>query len=158
MKKIFLFLLIATGVAIFACNKTTTLPPYTPTIIFSASSKMTHAKDTIRSSGDTIWLTAQGNINDTSRKYGITANLKSADSVTRTLYSVLNIKSITVSFDTTGMAASGLFHWKSVMAFPVPAVATKTKLFTTATFTYSLNLSSQTGNVAATDSKYTYVK
>jgi len=158
MKKLILLSSIAAGFIILACNKTTTLAPITVKPIFSATSKMTHAKDTVSSTGDTVWLTAQGAINDTARTYYITANLKTVDSVSKIPYAILYIKSIKVAFDTAGLANTGLFHWTSTLAFPIPSIATKTKIQTSAAFTYQLNLSSQMGNTTSTDSKYIYVK
>jgi hypothetical protein len=156
MKKIILFSSIAMTVVFYACNKGTALPPYTASNIFSVYTSMTHAKDTIMSSGDTIKLTAQGNIFDTSRKYGISAYLKATASGNQ--ISGESISSITLTFDTIGMSVSHLYHWTSLMNFPIPAVPTKTVITSTATFTYGLSLSSQTGNQIATDSKTTYAK
>jgi len=158
MKKLFLFLFIAAGVIVLACNKTTTLPTYTPSIAFTVGSKMSHAKDTVSSKGDTLWMTASGTINDTSRKYSISANLKTADSVNRTPYAVLNIKSIPVTFTNAAPDASGMYKWSATMSLPVPAVTTKTKFYTTATFAFGQFGSAQMGNTASTDSKYTYAK
>jgi len=158
MKKLFLFLIIAAAGIIVACNKTTTLPAYTQTIAFTVASKMSHAKDTVSSKGDTLWMTASGTISDTSRKYAISTNLKTADSVNRTPYAVLNIKSIPVTFTNAAPDASGMYKWSATMALPVPAVATKTKFYTTATFAFGQYGSNQMGNTASTDSKYTYAK
>ena len=158
MKKLLLFATILAGVVILACNKATILPTVNPTPLFVVTSKMSHAKDTIKAAGDTITITAQGNIYDTSRTYAISANFKAADSVTKTLLGAMYVKSLTLTFDTAGIATSGLYHWKSTVAFPIPAVTAKTKIQTTATFGFGLNTSSRLGNVAATDSKYTYAK
>ncbi|OJW54393.1 MAG: hypothetical protein BGO55_11935 [Sphingobacteriales bacterium 50-39] len=158
MKKLFLFLFIAAGIIVMACNKTTTLPAYTPSIAFTVASKMSHAKDTVSSKGDTLWMTASGTINDTSGKYAISANLKTADSVNRTPYAILNIKKIPVTFTNAAPDASGMYKWSATMALPFPAVATKTKLYTTATFAFGQFGSAQMGNTASTDSKYTYAK
>ena len=158
MKKIFLFLFIAAGLIVLACNKTTTLPGFTPTIVFTVGSKMSHAKDTVSSKGDTLWLTATGTINDTSRKYSITASFKTADSVTRTQYAYLYFKSLPVTFTNAAPNAAGLYTWSATVALPIPAVATKTKLYSTGTFTFAQYGSAQMGNVASTDSRYTYAK
>ena len=158
MKNIFFLLLAGFMSVMFACEKHDTLPGYTAPIIFQANSKMTHAKDTIRSTGDTILITSSGGINDTSRTYAISATLKGTDSTLGYVISGVYVKSIALTFDTVGLAASGLFRWTSVIPFPVPSTTTKTKIKTTATFTFGLNLSSQTGNQAGADSKYTYSK
>jgi len=158
MKKLFLILTIAAGAVILACNKTTTLPAYTPTMAFTVGSKMSHAKDTVSSKGDTLWLTASGTISDTSRKYGISANIKSQDSVTRVVYAATNIKTIPVTFTNAAPDASGMYKWSATLPLTVPAVAAKTKFYTTATFAFGQYGSNQMGNIAATDSKYTYAK
>jgi hypothetical protein len=159
MKKLFLFLLIASGVVIWACNKTTTLPAYTPPTIFSVTSKMTHSKDSIRNSGDTVVLIAQGNISDTMGKYVVSATLKSTDTTgALNPITVLFIKKIIPTYDTAGFGTSGLYHWTANLSLPIPVVASKTGIKTTATFTYGLNLSSEFGNLLGTDSKFMHVK
>jgi hypothetical protein len=159
MKKALLLIVILAGVVILACNKTTTLPTHATSTVFSANSKITHSKDSIRNSGDTVIFSAQGNISDTSRKYTISANLLSVDTTAQTNLVAANyVKTITVKFDTTGMAKSGLYHWTSSLPMYYPPIASKSKFKTTATFTYGLTLSSQTGTQTGTDSKMIYVK
>jgi hypothetical protein len=120
---------------------------------------MTHAKDTIKSSGDTIYITSQGGVSDTSKTYTISATLKATDTTAlANLISGAYYKTITTTFDTVGLASTGLYRWTSTLAFPIPALPAKTKIKTTAVFTYGLNLSSQTGNQTGTDSKFTYAK
>ena len=158
MKKTLMFIAIAAGVAIIACNKQTILPTVTTTTIFSVTSKMTHAKDTISSKGDTITLYAQGTINDTSRTNAISGSFKAVDTVTRITLGAMYVKSLTLSFDTSGMASTGRYHWTTTVAFPIPAVTAKTKILTTAQFGYGINTSSSFGNTVGTDSKSTYAK
>jgi hypothetical protein len=160
MKKNSLLLLGVGAMILFlACTKYTTLPPYSTNVIFQVNAKMTHAADTISSAGDTIWLTAQGNINDTTGGYKIAASLKATDTtVAANLIGGNYFKSVTVVYDTAGFTSSHLFHWKASLYLPIPAVASKTKIKTTAFFTYGLNLSSQTGNQTATDTKPTYAQ
>ncbi|MDO6430979.1 hypothetical protein Q4E93_10300 [Flavitalea sp. BT771] len=159
MKKLILFSAVAASLVVLACNKQTILSPVPTVTIFSAATKMTHAKDTISSKGDTIWLSVSGGINDTSRTYSINANLKAADSVNKTTYSVLYVPKLSgVIFDTVGMAKSGLFRWQTTIGFPVPTVTAKVKIVSTATFGYSLNTSSKFGNIVSTDSRATYAK
>lgn len=159
MKKFLLFLTIAAGVIIIACNKTTTLPAYTPTIYFSVTSKMHHAKDTVSSKGDTIWLTASGGVRDTSRTYAISGYFKAQDSISRITYAVLNVKSLPVSFTNAAPdATTGLYTWTATVGLPVPAVSAKTRFYSTATFGFANYGSAQMGNVASTDSKTTYAK
>ena len=157
MKKIILFSSFAAGLIILACNKTTTLAPVSNKPIFSVASKMTHAKDTLAASGDTIRLTATGGIADTSRKYNITANLKTTDSTNHAI-AILWIRSVPVTFTNAAPDSTGQYKWTASMALIFPAVPVKNKLTTTAVFTYGLNISSQMGNVNSTESKFTYVK
>ncbi len=158
MKKILPLVSIAiAGLVFLACNKQDILPTVSNPVIFSAVNKMSHAKDTLSSSGDTIWLTATGSIADTSGKYAISANLKTADSVNRSI-TTLWIRNVKPTFDTVNMAKTGLFRWMTTMALPIPAIPTKNKLTTTAVFSYGLPLSSQMGNLNSSDNKITYVK
>ncbi|HWK05643.1 MAG TPA: hypothetical protein VNS58_18515 [Puia sp.] len=159
MKKIALFLLIASGVVIWACNKTTTLPVnYVPTI-FSVNSKVTHSKDSIVNSGDTIIFFTQGGIADTTGKYVISTTLKVTDTTgALNPITILYFKKVIPTYDTTGIATSGVYHWKASLSLPIPAVASKTGIKTTATFAYSLNLSSELGNLIGTDTKFIHVK
>jgi hypothetical protein len=159
MKKFLLFLTIAAGLIVIACNKTTTLPAYTPTVYFSAASKMHHAKDTVSSKGDTLWLTASGGIRDTSRTYPITASFKTQDSISRITYAVLYYKSLPVTFTNAAPdAITGLYTWTATIGLPVPAVSAKTRFYSTAAFGFANYGSAQMGNVASTDSKTTYAK
>ena len=158
MKRILFFLLAGVTCLIFACGKNNTPPASSAPVIFQANSKITHAKDTIKSTGDTIYVTGQGGINDTSRTYAISANLRAVDSVTGYIFTGAYIKTLTITFDTVGLASTGLFRWTSVMPLPVPALPTKTKLKASATFMYGLSLSTETGNQIGTDSKYVYAK
>jgi hypothetical protein len=157
MKKLVLLSSIAAALVILACNKTTTLAPVTTKPIFSVAGKMAHAKDTLAAAGDTIWLTASGSIADTSRKYAIAANLKTADSTNHTI-AVLWIRNVPVTFNNAAPDSTGMFKWTTTMALPFPAIPAKNKLTTTAVFSYGLNLSSQMGNLNSSDSKITYVK
>jgi hypothetical protein len=158
MKNIFLLILAVMIGFMVACDHHDTLPPYTATTIFNVSSKMWHNKDTIKSAGDTIMITARGGVYDTSKKYGISASLKAVDSVTANLYSVAYIKSITVHFDTTGYAATNLYRWTSTMTLPISTIPAKSKIKASAVFTFGLNLSSQMGNQNGADTAYIYAK
>jgi hypothetical protein len=154
MKKFILFSAVAASLIILACNKQTILSPVKTTTIFSAASKMKHAKDTLSAAGDTIWLTANGNISDSSKKYSISANLKTADSVNRTITTAW-LRTVPVTF---GVDTAGKITWTATLALPFPAIPAKNKLTTTAVFSYGLNTSSQFGNTSSVDSKFTYVK
>jgi hypothetical protein len=119
---------------------------------------MSHAADTVSSKGDTLWLTTSGTIKDTSRTYAIIANFKTADSITRTTYSILYVKSLPVTFTNAAPDANGFYKWSGKVGLPVPAVAAKTRFYSTATFGFAAYGSSQMGNVATTDSKTIYAK
>jgi hypothetical protein len=167
MKKISLFLLMVSGVVIWACNKTTTLPSYTAPTSFSVTSKMTHSKDSIINSGDTVIFSTQGYIADTTTVattthptiFTMSATLKATDTTAAANpITILFLKKVSPAYDTAGISKTGLFHWSAKLKLPIPPVASKTGIKTTATFGYSLNLSSQLGNLVATDSKFVYVK
>ena len=152
------YLIVAMGALLFhSCNNNDIVLPNFPSTIFSVNSKMTHAKDTIHSSGDSIWLTAQGLIADTSNSYPISVTLKAMDPSSNIL-SGLFVKKLVVKFDTVGYSSNSLYHWTATLAFPIPAVAPKTLLSTSGTFAYGLSLSSELGNLLALDPKTTYAK
>jgi len=158
MKKLALFLTIATGLAVLACNKQDILSPVTPTIYFTVNSKMAHAADTVSSKGDTLWLKAWGTVKDTSRTYPITASFKTADNVNRTPYAILYVKSLPVTFTNAAPDANGFYKWTGTVGLPVPAVTAKTKFYSTATFAFGQYGSAQMGNIATTDSTTIYAK
>jgi len=160
MRNIVLFILIVmAGGFIVGCSNHDTLPPYSVPTIFNATSSMSHNKDTVKSAGDTIVITARGGIADTSRTYGISAAVKAVDSAnTSLIWAAEYIKSLTVTFDTVGLANSKLYRWTAVISVPLPAIVAKSKFKASALFTYGLNLSSQTGNPTGTDSKFVYAK
>lgn len=158
MRNIFLLIVIAAIGFMVACSDHDTLPAYATTTIFNTSSVMTHDKDTIKSGLDTIKISASGGIADTTRKYAISASLKATDTVSGYLVGAEYIKSISVSFDTVNFYKTKLFRWTSTMSLPLASIPAKTRIKTTAFFTYGLNLSSQTGNQTGTDNKAVYAK
>src|ERR1700750_1266432 len=111
MKKIALFIIVPAGLVIAACNKQDILPSYTPTVYFTVNKNMSHASDTVSSKGDTLWLTSSGTIKDTSRKYAITGNFKTADSLNKTVYSILYVKTMPVTFVNAAPDANGFYKW-----------------------------------------------
>lgn len=163
MKKILSLLIFAT-IFIFSCTKNEKLPAYTPASIFSVSSKMSHAVDTVNI-GDTIILTAKGLIADTTNAF--TANLKTFSG---------SVSATTGAFTSSGVQVGGvvmkpvskiiappggtspLYNWTATYNTPVPSVAHKTNILITGYFENSLTLSSQTGNQVAADSKAIYVR
>jgi hypothetical protein len=170
MRNIFLLIVIAAIGFMVACDDHDTLPPYTTSNIFVVTSVMTQVRDTILSGGDTIKIKANGFISDTTKKYSISCAIKATDTTTSlNLISGNYSKSVNVKFDTVGSSANNnMFHWYTDTirtavyipnAFmPIPAIPAKTKIRTTAVFTYGLNLSSRTGNTTATSKNYVYAK
>ncbi|HEX4372567.1 MAG TPA: hypothetical protein VHZ50_04590, partial [Puia sp.] len=67
MKKLLFISMIAMGVLILGCVKSTSLPAYTPPVTtnFSVAS-LKHTADTVNL-GDTVYLTATGTIYDTTK-------------------------------------------------------------------------------------------
>src|SRR6187402_3466329 len=158
MKKTALFIIVAAGLVMAACNKQDILPAPNQTIYFTVNKSMSHATDTVSSKGDTLWLTASGTIRDTTRKYAITGNYKTADSVNKIVYSTLYVKTLPVTFVNAAPDANGFYKWNATVGLPVPAVAAKTRFYSTAAFAYSTFGSSQMGNIATTDSRTIYAK
>jgi len=160
MKYIFLIALSVGMGFMVACDDHDVLPAATATTIFNATSSMTHDKDTVNSAGDVLTLTARGGVSDTvkAKTYGISAAVKAIDSISNVIVAAQFIKTLTVTYDTVGLASSKLFRWTAKIALPLPPITAKTKIKTSSLFTYGLNLSSQTGNPTGTDSKFVYVK
>lgn len=161
MKKIILVALtVATGFMV-ACDDHDVLPAPTPITMFNAATSLSHDKDTVSSGGDVIVITARGGINDTSaaaKAYSITAAVKAVDSATNFIAAAQLYKGISVTYDTVDMYKTKLYRWTAKITFPLPVIATKSKIKVSSQFTYGLNLSSQTGNQVGTDSKFIYVK
>ncbi len=157
-----LLVVVGVSIAFFACVKGTVLPVQPAKTIFKVNTKMTHSKDTILHTGDTVVFSVQGNTADTvlSDKYNvISATIKSTDTTgSLNFITQVYVKTLAVTYDTTGLASSGLYHWKGSITVPYLPVAAKTGIKTTATFTYGYNMSSELGTMTATDSKYIYVK
>ena len=162
MRNILLLVLTVVTCFMVACDGHDYLPPYTPTTIFNVNTSMSHTKDTILSKGDTIKIKAIGYVIDTTKTYSISATIKATDTTTAlNLISGNYIKAITVKFDTVGYSTTNMYRWSTdtnSVYITIPALPAKTKIKTTALFTFGLNLSSQTGNNTATDSKFVYAK
>src|SRR5688500_10424118 len=113
MRNIIVLIFVAAVGLIVGCDDHDTLPPPTVTTIFNATSSMIHNKDTIKSTGDTILLTARGSVSDTvkAKTYGISATMKALDSATSVVVAAQYVKSLTVTFDTVDMYKTNLFRW-----------------------------------------------
>lgn len=155
MKKILSFILIGCVLFVWGCSKNVTLPPYKPPTSsnFSVLS-LNHTKDTVNV-GDTVYLTAAGTLFDSSSAYHIYAYL----SVTATVGGVSTVYNygsattpITISRVIGAQNSAGQFTWTSTILLPgVTSVPHKTKLTISSNFIYQLNLSSEKGNLSATD-------
>jgi hypothetical protein len=162
MRKILLVALTVVTGFMVACDDHDVLPAPTATTMFNAATSLSHDKDTVNSAGgDVIVLTCRGGINDTSvaaKAWGITAAVKAVDSATNFIVAAQLFKTISVTYDTVDMYKTKLYRWTAKISLPLPAIPVKSKIKATSLFTYGLNLSSQTGNQTATDTKFIYVK
>lgn len=162
MKKYFVFLLIASTGWMMACNKTTTLPPYTPPVTanFSVQS-LVHTVDSVNV-GDTIYLNATGTVYDTTQAiYVYLVSTYTAGGVS----SVYDYGTSTTPFKVSrviGANTNGLYGWTAtIWLIGATEVPHKTKLSITGNFSYQLDLSSELGNLSASDAgknKSVYVK
>jgi hypothetical protein len=137
-----------------ACDDHDVLPPYnTPPIIFQVDS-LFHYKDNISNKGDTLKFRIVGHVNDTTVKYPISVTLKAVDSTTQVQYAGNYYKTIAVKYDTVDFYKTKMIRFTnadtSSIYMTTPALPVKTKLRSTATFAYGLNLSSQLGNTSLT--------
>lgn len=155
MKKTPLLILILSVLFGWSCSKNNTLPPYTPPTSsnFSVTS-LNHTKDTVNV-GDTIYLTAAGTLYDSSSLYHIYAYLTSTATVggVSTIYNYgSSVSPVTISRVIGSQNSAGLFTWTSTIMLPgATSVPHKTKLTIAGNFVYQLNLSSEKGNLSATD-------
>jgi hypothetical protein len=172
MKKYLLFITIVA--AVVACNKTTTLPAYTPPFSknFSVSS-LSHTADTVNV-GDTIYLHVAGTIADTTKDIypyiTVVDTLAGATFTWGTSPSNLPTAGVKQSSGYTppaaikltkviGAATNGLYAWTSTLTLTgVTSVPHNTKLTITGLFTYQLSLSSEGSSASATDKKTIYVQ
>ena len=163
MKKILVFLLSAATIWMAACNKTTTLPPYTPPVAsnFSVTS-LKHTEDSVNV-GDTIWYNAAGTVYDTTQNIAAFFATSYTISGASATYNYGNSSAPITIKRTIGDVTNGVYAWTAIIAFPtaVTQVPHKTKLTTSATFQYQLTLSSMQGTLTASDSgqnKSVYVR
>ncbi|HTS44913.1 MAG TPA: hypothetical protein VMH01_10985 [Puia sp.] len=153
MKKFLLFFVVVLSVFIVACNKTTTLPNYTPTpsTIFSVSG-LNHTEDTVNV-GDTIYLVANGVMYDTTQNiYTYLSTSGTASGVSTTFNYGSSSSPIKLTRTIGAQNAAGLYTWTSTILLPGATwVPSKTKLTIVGNFIYQLSLSSQLGTLSATD-------
>jgi hypothetical protein len=154
MRNILLVALTAVMGFMVACDDHDVLPPYdTPAKIFMVDSVF-HYKDKISSQGDTLKFRVVGHVNDTTTKYPISVTLKAVDSVTNVQLSGNYMKTFRIKYDTSDYYKTKMIRWTNAdtpaIYMTTPALPVGTKLRSTATFAYGLNLSSQLGNTSLT--------
>jgi hypothetical protein len=155
MKKTFLFSLIAATIVMIACNKTTTLPPYTPPVAANFSIKtLAHTADTVNV-GDTIFLTATGTMSDTvSAESAVYAYITSSYTVSgaSVVYNYGSATSPVKINRVIGANSNGLFAWTATIPlYGATAVPHKTKLTIVANFQFQSSFSSEQGALSASD-------
>ncbi|HVM87092.1 MAG TPA: hypothetical protein VMT76_02815 [Puia sp.] len=141
-------LLSAAVIAVIACNKTTTLPGYTPPVSKNLTvTTFAHTADTVNV-GDTVYLTATGTIYDTLSIY---AYFSISSSATGTpVYSVGSSSSpIKLAAVLGSKNAADVNTWSATIALTKITNVSNTKLTITGNFSYSLSLSSQGPNTAS---------
>jgi|GEM_PF-3812696 len=143
-----------------ACSDHDVLPPYdTPARIFSVDT-LKHVRDTIARRGDTLKFNVVGYVHDTTYAIGVT--MKLVDSVTQVQVGGAYMKTFKIKYDTAGFSKSNMIRWTNAdtnaIYMTTPALPAGTKLRSTATFTYGLNLSSQLGNTSLTVTRNGYTK
>ncbi|HLY70015.1 MAG TPA: hypothetical protein VKR53_09810 [Puia sp.] len=150
MKKLFLFSMLALGILIFGCVKSTNLPAYTPPVTtnFSVSS-LKHTADTVNL-GDTIYLTAIGTIYDTTKNIYVYVTVSSSAAGVST-FSFGSASAPIKLTRTIGAQTNGLYAWTSTIMLVGATTVDKAKLTITANFIYQLSLSSEQGKLTATD-------
>ncbi len=151
MKKMMIYILIASGVLILGCSKNNTVPPYTPpaAVNFTVTS-FNHTADTVHV-GDTIYLNVAGTMYDTLNVYAyLTIKSTATGSPVYSLgssSSPIKLNRVLGSSNVTGVNA-----WTSTIMLTGVTSISKSKLTISANFIYQLSLSSEGGGLAsATD-------
>jgi hypothetical protein len=144
MKKYLLVLLVV--VAVIACNKTTTLPSYTPPVSKNlVVSSFAHTADTVNV-GDTIYLNAAGTVYDTLAVYGYFS--VSSSSTGSPVYTIGSSSSpIKLSTVLGSQNVTGTNPFTAIIALTKITNVANSKLTITGNFIYPLSLSSQGANV-----------
>jgi hypothetical protein len=145
-----------------SCDDHDVLPPYnTPPVIFNVTT-MTHVRDTIAKQGDTLKFNVTGYVSDTITKYAIGITLKAVDSVTQVQVSGSYMKTFKLKYDTVGFYKTNMIRFTNAdtnsIYMTTPALPAGTKIRSSASFTYGLNLSSQLGTTTAAVTRNGYTK
>jgi hypothetical protein len=148
MKNIFFLLMTFALVITFACSKKDIVPPYTPPVSanFSVNS-LNHTKDTVNV-GDTLYLTAAGIIYDTTQNIStyVTVNSNGLSYGYGTASAPIRVNRV------IGAQNGAVYNWTATIMVPgATNVSHGTKLTISANFIYALSLSSEQGNLSATD-------
>ncbi|MBS1918371.1 MAG: hypothetical protein JST87_19050 [Bacteroidetes bacterium] len=144
MKK---FILISIVVAaVVACNKTTTLPTYTPPVSKNLVVKtFAHTADTVNV-GDTIYLTATGTVYDSLNLYGyFSISSSSTGSPVYTVGSSSSPIKLATALATKNPTDTNSFV--ATIVLPKLTNVSGSKLTVTGNFVYPLSLSSQGANI-----------
>jgi hypothetical protein len=150
MKRYLLLAIII--ITVIACNKTTTLPSYTPPVAknFSVTS-LNHTLDTVNV-GDTIYLSASGVASDSSKNIYTYLSVSSTVSGVSSVYNYGNAASPIKLPKNYANPTNGLYSWADSIMLPgATLVPHKTKLTIVGNFIYQLSLSSEQGTLSATD-------
>ena len=139
-------------ISIVACNKTTTLPVYTPPVAknFSVTS-LKHTQDSVNV-GDTLYLTATGVASDSSQFIYTYLSVSSTIGGAGSIFYYGTASSPVKLSKNYGSQTNGLYSWTSNIMLPgATLVPHKTKLTIVGNFIYQLSLSSELGTLSATD-------
>src|ERR1017187_7439033 len=150
MKRYFLLaIIIILGIA---CNKTNTLPSYTPPVAknFSVTS-LNHTIDTVNV-GDTIYLNASGVASDSSQNIYTYLTASSSSGGVNSVYNYGSAAAPIKLPKNYGAQTNGLYSWAANIILPgATLVPHKTKLTIVGNFIYQLSLSSEQGILSAPD-------
>lgn len=150
MKKIAVFSVALLGIVILSCNKTSTLPAYTPPVKNNFTiAKFVHVKDTINV-GDSLNFTASGTITDTTKTLSVFLSA-SYGSVTYNIGTSAAPIKINRIIGVATPDGSGYAWTAAIPAFVTSFVPHASKVTVTATFSYQLSLSSVQPTVVYTD-------
>jgi len=145
-------ILITIIISVIACNKTTTLPSYTPQVVknFSVIS-LNHTADTV-SAGDTIYLVATGTASDSSQNIYTYLTTNAASGGVNSVYNYGSAAAPIKLLKNYGTPTGGLYTWSdTIMLRGATLVPSGTKLTINGNFIYQLSLSSEQGTLSATD-------
>ena len=152
MKKHFFIIIIGALGVLAACNKTTTLPAYTPVVskVFIADS-VHHTQDSVNV-GDTIYLNASGKMYDTTQSIYVYITSSYTAYGAPGVYNYGSASTPVKVSRSIGASVNGLYTWTATIMLPgATYVPDKTKLTISGSYIYQLSLSSQLGSLALID-------